>query len=239
MKTTTLIPTLLALTIQVMVIGQTQGNQTRQSKTDKLNLQHQDNYNQVLDIYPYLAVDNPSAVAPDLDKAIEKVAVVATYHRPSHWVDDCYLMMGKAQYLKHDFDSAEETFAYLAENYNPSIKKKLTSKERAKLAAEVREEKKKGREKKAKDAKKAREQAAKDKAQEREERAKQAEQDKKDRAKALEEENERIAKERKEAIKDKKESLAERNEQRRKENAERTEQRRKEREEKERLANWV
>lgn len=38
MKTTTLIPTLLALTIQVMVIGQTQGNQTRQSKTDKLNL---------------------------------------------------------------------------------------------------------------------------------------------------------------------------------------------------------
>ena len=207
-----------------------------QEATDKLNLQHQDNYNRVLDIYPYLAVDNPSAVAPDLDKAIEKVAVVATYHRPSHWVDDCYLMMGKAQYLKHDFDSAEETFAYLAENYNPSIKKKLTSKERAKLAAEVREEKKKGREKKAKDAKKAREQAAKDKAQEREERAKQAEQDKKDRAKALEEENERIAKERKEAIKDKKESLAERNEQRRKENAERTEQRRKEREEKERLA---
>lgn len=207
-----------------------------QEATDKLNAQHQDNYNQVLDIYPYLAVDNPAAVAPDLDKAIEKVAVVATYHRPSHWVDDCYLMMGKAQYLKHDFDSAEETFAYLAENYNPNLKKKLTSKERAKLAAEVRDEKKKDRAKKAKDAKKAREQAAKDKAKEKEEKAKQAERDKKEREKALEEAKELAAKERKEAIKDKKESLAERNAQRSKENAERTEQRRKEREEKERLA---
>ncbi len=207
-----------------------------QEATDKLNLQHQDNYNQILDIYPYLAVDNPAAVTPDLDKAIEKVAVVATYHRPSHWVDDCYLMMGKAQYLKHDFDSAEETFAYLAENYNPSIKKKLTSKQRAKLAAEIRDEKKKERAQKAKDAKKTREIAAKDKAKAREEKARQDEKDKKEREKALEDEKERIAKVRRETIKDKKESLAERNEQRRKENEERTEQRRKEREEKERLA---
>ncbi len=207
-----------------------------QEATDKLNAQHQDNYNQVLDIYPYLAVDNPAAVAPDLDKAIEKVAVVATYHRPSHWVDDCYLMMGKAQYLKHDFDSAEETFAYLAENYNPSIKKKLTSKERAKLAAEVREDKKKDRDKKAKDAKKAREKAAEDKATERKEKAKQAEQDKKDREKALQEAKDQAAKDRKDAISEKKQTLAERNAQRSKENAERTEQRRKEREEKERLA---
>ena len=207
-----------------------------QEATDKLNAQHQDNYNQVLDIYPYLAVDNPAAVAPDLDKAIEKVAVVATYHRPSHWVDDCYLMMGKAQYLKHDFDSAEETFAYLAENYNPSLKKKLTSKERAKLAADVREEKKKERTQKAKDVKKAREQAIKDRAQEKEDKAKQAEKDKKEREKELQAAKDQAAKDRKDAIKEKKLSLEERNEQRRKENAERTEQRRKEREEKERLA---
>ena len=207
-----------------------------QEATDKLNAQHQDNYNQILDIYPYLAVDNPAAVAPDLDKAIEKVAVVATYHRPSHWVDDCYLMMGKAQYLKHDFDSAEETFAYLAENYNPNLKKKLTSKERAKLAAEVRDEKKKERAKKAKDVKKAREQAIKDKAKAKEEKAKQDEKDKKEREKALQEAKDQAEKDRKDARVEKKQSLAERNEQRSRESAERTEQRRREREEKERLA---
>ncbi len=38
MKTTTLIPTLLALTIQVMVNGQTQGNPANQIKIDKVNL---------------------------------------------------------------------------------------------------------------------------------------------------------------------------------------------------------
>lgn len=216
--------------------GYFNANVLLQEATDKLNEQHQDNYNKILDVYPYLAVDNPAAVAPDLDKAIEKVAVVATYHRPSHWVDDCYLMMGKAQYLKHDFESAEETFAYLAENYNPSLKKKLSSKDRAKLAAEVREEKKKEREQKAKDTKKAREEAIKVKEKEKEAREKQAAQDKKAREKALEDAKEQAAKERKDAIKDKKLSLEERNEQKRKENAARTEQKKKEREEKERLA---
>ncbi len=204
--------------------------------TEKLVEQHQDNYSQILDIYPYLAVDNPSAVAPDLDKAIEKVAVVATYHRPSHWVDDCYLMMGKAQFLKHDFESSEETFAYLTENYNPSLKKKLNKKDKAKATAEAREEKQKQRVQKAKDAKKEREQAIKDKAKEKEEKAKQAEKDKKDREEELKKAKEDEAQRRKDVIKDKKLSLEERNEQKRKENAERTEQRRKEREEKERLA---
>ncbi|MBL7815530.1 MAG: tetratricopeptide repeat protein [Saprospiraceae bacterium] len=207
-----------------------------QEATDKLNEQHQDNYNKVLDVYPYLAADNPAAVAPELDKAIEKVAVVATYHRPSHWVDDCYLMMGKAQYLKHDFESAEETFAYLAENYNPSLKKKMSKKDRAKAVAEAREEKKKEREQKAKDAKKAREEAIKEKEKEKKERDRQAEKDKEDREKALKQAKEDEAKKRKEAIQDKKLSLEERNEQKRKENAAKTEQKRKEREEKERLA---
>lgn len=84
-----------------------------------LEAQHQDNYTQLLDIYPYVAVDNPKAFAPDLDKAIEKVSIVAHNHEPSHWVDDCYVLMGKAQYLKHDYESAEETFSYFVEQFDP------------------------------------------------------------------------------------------------------------------------
>ena len=42
----------------------------------KLNDQHQDNYNKLLDVYEYMVADNPQAVAGDLDKAIEKVTVV-------------------------------------------------------------------------------------------------------------------------------------------------------------------
>ena len=88
--------------------------------TEKLALQHQDNFNKILDVYPYVAVDNFQSVAPDLDKAIEKVAVAATFHRPSHWTDDSYLMLGKAQHLKHDYTAAEESLQYLVDVYNPS-----------------------------------------------------------------------------------------------------------------------
>ncbi|MEN9610002.1 MAG: hypothetical protein RLZZ628_816 [Bacteroidota bacterium] len=107
-----------------------------QESIDKLNAQHRDNYNKLLDIYPYLAVDNPKSVAPDLDKAIEKVAVVATVHRVGHWTDDSYLLLGKAQFLKQDFESAEETFSFLTEEYNPSNKTAKDPKAHKKAVAE-------------------------------------------------------------------------------------------------------
>jgi hypothetical protein len=151
--------------------GYFNANELVRDATEKLEAQHVDNFNKILDVYPALAVDNPQAAAPDLDKATEKVAVVATYHRPSHWVDDCYLLMGKAQYLKHDFESAEETFGYLTEVYNPSLKRKRSKKDRAAAAKEakkereeVQKEKKKERDIKTKEQQKAREEAAKEKA---------------------------------------------------------------------------
>ena len=94
----------------------------------KLAAQHVDNYSKILDIYPEAVVENPKSVAPDLDKAIEKIAAVATYHRSSDWTDDCYLLLGKAQYLKHEYDNAQETFEYLTEVYNPAMKGKLGKK---------------------------------------------------------------------------------------------------------------
>lgn len=85
-----------------------------------LEEQSQDNYNKLLPLYPVTAAENPKAVASELDRAIEKVTVAGSLHEPSHWVDDCYVLMGKAQYLKQDFESAEETFEYFAEEYDPS-----------------------------------------------------------------------------------------------------------------------
>jgi tetratricopeptide (TPR) repeat protein len=139
-----------------------------QESIDKLNAQHRDNYNKLLDIYPYLVVDNPKAVSPDLDKAIEKVAVVATVHRVGHWTDDSYLLLGKAQFLKQDFESAEETFGFLTEEYNPSNKSSKTPQDRKKAATEN----KKSKEKEAKTAAQEKKAAQKLKDKEREERLK-------------------------------------------------------------------
>lgn len=81
---------------------------------------HQDNYNKVLPVYEYIDLEPNQTVNKDLDIAIEKVSIVATLHRQSDWTDDCYLLLGKAQYLKQDFESAEETFEYTVKEFSPS-----------------------------------------------------------------------------------------------------------------------
>ncbi len=82
--------------------------------------QYVDNYNQLLPVYPSISIENPESQAQELDRAIEKVAIVSNLHPGSKWVDDCYVMMGKAQYLKQDYESAEETLKYFEDNFNPA-----------------------------------------------------------------------------------------------------------------------
>lgn len=131
-----------------------------------LDLQHQDNYGKLLDIYPYVAVTNPQAVAPQLDTAIKKVSVVVNLHRRSDWVDDCYLLVGQAQYLKKDYESAEATFRYLINEYNPyEPKKKSRATANARNAADKKaaaQEANKLREETAKQKKKEQERARKE-----------------------------------------------------------------------------
>ncbi len=89
-----------------------------------LEQQYQDNYTKLLPMYEYVAVENPQSAAPDLDEAIKKVSIVVNLHRYSKWTDDCYLLVGKAQYLKQDYESAEETLRYLANEFSPEKMKK-------------------------------------------------------------------------------------------------------------------
>ena len=143
---------------------------------DKLNQQHVDNFTKVLDLYPYVAVDNPKSVAPSLDRAIEKVAMVATLHRASHWRDDCYLLLGKAQFLKHNYESAEESLEFLKDEFDP----KNVNKKDKKAVAEAKKETAKEKQEARKDKLKEKEQTLKEKRKESEQKAK-------DRTKALEE----------------------------------------------------
>lgn len=89
--------------------------------------QYEPNYNELLPVFEYLEADDPKVVAENMDKAAEKVGLVVNKHRYSKWTDDCYLMLGRTQYLKRDYETAESTFRYLIKEYNP---KKLKKKER-------------------------------------------------------------------------------------------------------------
>ena len=112
----------------------------------ELDQQQKDNYNQILPIYRYMAADNPKAVAEPLDEAIVKATTLVAIHEPARWVDDAYLLAGQAQFLKQEYETAEETFEYLVAEFSPQkmAERASLSKARAKRGKAVRESIKKG-----------------------------------------------------------------------------------------------
>lgn len=93
-----------------------------------------DNFTRVLPVFYFSVPEAVSAVAPDMDRAIEKATKVITLHsitaKPdlkrgnltekqkefynkkefNKWVDDDYMLMGKAYIYKNQFKMAVETF---------------------------------------------------------------------------------------------------------------------------------
>ncbi|MBK8887303.1 MAG: tetratricopeptide repeat protein [Saprospiraceae bacterium] len=162
-----------------------------------------DDYNKILEVEDFIAVDNPKMVKPEMDKIQEKVSTVAQLHEASDWVDDCYVMMGKAQYLKHEYETAEETLEYFQEDFNPSNpygRNYKSKKPTGKAAKKAREVEKKEKEKE-------REKVKEEKQEAKEEKAKTKEEERKAKAKAREKEKKEKEKQRKEAAKNRKKGI--------------------------------
>jgi len=104
-----------------------------------------DNYTKQLDIFKYVTTPDTSAISGDVESIIEKNTVAITLHRPSHWTDDNYLMIGKGQFLKKDYENAQNTFEYLIEEFDPAYLEKLEMEEDAKASKYKSKKKKKKR----------------------------------------------------------------------------------------------
>ena len=72
-----------------------------------------DNYNQPLLVL--LPADSVKAqpVMPYLNDIIKMGSIVAERHQNSKWIDDSYLLLGKARLYKQDFANAIEVFKYV------------------------------------------------------------------------------------------------------------------------------
>lgn len=84
-----------------------------------LTQEYVETYDTILPVYPYMANPNVENQYNTLDKVIEKVTTVSSLHRQSHWLDDNYLMLGKAQFLKKNYKEAGAAFTYLVSNFDP------------------------------------------------------------------------------------------------------------------------
>ncbi|MCC6816513.1 MAG: tetratricopeptide repeat protein [Saprospiraceae bacterium] len=123
------------------------------ASVEKLSDGHKDNYGKVLPVFPYEAIEDATSEKPNLDKAIEKVASDINQHRYSRWADDCYFLLCKAQYLKKDYETAENSYEFMLNEYQPSrilASKNLSSSEKAKKVKKEKEKKKEDAKKEAK-----------------------------------------------------------------------------------------
>ncbi|MBX3242067.1 MAG: hypothetical protein KIT80_13850 [Chitinophagaceae bacterium] len=84
-----------------------------------------DDYTELLPFYNY-SLETTSAQKVELDSVLQKCnAAILLHDLRNEWVDDMYLLMGKAFFLKKDFDSAFIVFQYINYYFQPKTKEEL------------------------------------------------------------------------------------------------------------------
>ncbi|RYD72317.1 MAG: hypothetical protein EOP53_22155, partial [Sphingobacteriales bacterium] len=89
---------------------------------ERAKMSQKDDFTQLLSFYPY-TLENTSAQKTELDSVIYKAtAGILLHDLRSDWVDNMYLLIGKAYFLRNEMDSAAMTFQFI--NYNLFPRKK-------------------------------------------------------------------------------------------------------------------
>ena len=90
---------------------------------ERATIAQKDDYGKLLSFYPY-SIDNTASQKTELDSVIYKATAGLLLHDlRSDWVDNMYLLIGKAYYYRNELDSAALTFQFI--NYNLFPRKKL------------------------------------------------------------------------------------------------------------------
>jgi len=89
-----------------------------------LKLTHVENWDEVLPVFIYPNEEKSQSLYPDLDLAIEKCSKVINRHsmriknkEHNKWIDDNYFVIGKANFYKRTYGSAQEMFSYVAKAF--------------------------------------------------------------------------------------------------------------------------
>ena len=74
---------------------------------------YEDNYYNILKIFPVVDTVTAKSFSEPLEDAVKKASIAIQNHKNSKWVDDSYILVGKARYYGADFVNAIETFKYV------------------------------------------------------------------------------------------------------------------------------
>lgn len=84
----------------------------REFETGQLE-QYKDNYNKILDIYPFPPLGSGAGANMPMEEVIKKASIPIQRHKNSKWVDDCYQLIGQARFYKEDWENAVQTFKFI------------------------------------------------------------------------------------------------------------------------------
>jgi tetratricopeptide (TPR) repeat protein len=85
---------------------------------------HKDDFSEVIPLFIYPNEEQAKGLYPDMDKIVEKTSTVIDRHSMfinkkeyNKWIDDNYMLMGKARFYKQEFFVGEEVFKYVAKAF--------------------------------------------------------------------------------------------------------------------------
>lgn len=101
------------------------GNESLKEGIAELRKSARDNYTSVLPVYNYGSASNALTINPNMDRAIEKASKVIQRHSMYYdkkervkWVMYSYLLIGKANFYKQDYNAARRAFDYVSRQYS-------------------------------------------------------------------------------------------------------------------------
>ncbi len=101
------------------------GNESFKEGQAELAKVLKDNYTVVLPVLNYGTAENAASIGPNMDRAIEKASIVIQRHSMYfnnkeyvRWIDDSYLLIGKAHFYKQEYSAARRTFDFVIKRYN-------------------------------------------------------------------------------------------------------------------------
>ncbi len=101
------------------------GERSLKEGDEQLRKSVKDDYSQVLRVNNYGTKAEGMALNAKMDRALEKTSICVQKHSMRFgrkervkWIDDAYLVMGKAHFYKHDYIPAARTFDFVANEYS-------------------------------------------------------------------------------------------------------------------------
>ena len=85
---------------------------------------HVDDFDEILAVYQWGTAEQATGVKPDMEKAVEKSTKVIQRHsmmirndQKNKYIDDSYMLMGKARFYLREYQLALETFNYVIQEF--------------------------------------------------------------------------------------------------------------------------